>query len=107
MATKDYLETLQTTILLRYNCKAIHRETAFVQEKTGNAIVWEGNVEVFDLKGHKSAKECYAWTDSPKSGRLKVVTVLGSHLIDSAPKAVQAAIFTDVQRPGAKQDPLP
>lgn len=86
--------------MLRYKCKPTHRETAFVQEKTeANEMVWEGNVEVFDLKGHKSAKACYAWTDSAKSGRLKVVTVLGSHLIDSAPKAVRAAIFTDAQQP--------
>jgi hypothetical protein len=59
-------------------------------------------VEEFELARHKRAKKCYAWRHMESSGRSKIIAVLGSSLIDSAQKAVQAAIFTDTQPPERK-----
>lgn len=77
-----------------------HKETAFVHEKTKDEqTVWQGYVEVFNLTGHKEAETCYAWEHAYKNRRVKIISVLGSHLIDSATKAIQAAIFMDQQPP--------
>jgi len=58
--------------------------------------VWEGLVEVFDIAGHETAKKCYAWQSIDAQGKITVLTVLENDFINSAKRAVQAAIFTDV-----------
>lgn len=94
----DYLGALEAAIFIKHNCKATHRETVFVLESTtDDETVWEGNVEVFVLAGHAQAKICYAWQHADERGHLKIFTVLESPFIDSAKKAVQAAIFIDAQ----------
>ena len=101
----DYLDTLEAAILIKHKCKATHRETVFVLESTkDNEIVWEGNVEVFVLTGHAKAKICYAWQHADENGHLKIFTVLENQFIDSARKALQAAIFIDAQ-PLIRQSP--
>lgn len=95
----EYLGSLETAIILRYMRRPNHRETVFVSEKTkGGEMVWNGRVEVFDLAGHDEANTCYAWRHIENDGELKIFTVLGNHLINSAKKAVQTAIFVGVQR---------
>lgn len=64
-------------------------------------MMWEGEVEVFDLTGHNEAQRCYAWQHTDKDGT-RIFTVLGSHIASSAKRAIQAAIFVDVQ-PAAKK----
>lgn len=94
----DYLSALESAIRIRHKCNPTHRLTIFVQVKTEDLeTVWEGVVEEFDLAGHQTAKTCYAWGHVIPSGRSKIIAVLKSTLIDSAEKAVQAAIFTDTQ----------
>ena len=97
----EYLVELKTVIEQKYCCKAIHRETVFVQEKTTkNEAVWNGYVEFFDLTGHKDARTCYAWQHI-EANDIKIFTVLGSGLIDSPQRAIQAAIFVGAQRPAS------
>jgi hypothetical protein len=96
----DYLNALESAIRMRHKSIPIHRETVFVRAKTGDEeIVWEGLVEEFNLSGHQTARTCYAWLHTEPNGRSKIITVLHNMLIDSAEKAVQAAIFTDAQPP--------
>ena len=52
---------------------------------------------MFALTGCKEADKCYAWQSVEE--RIRVVTVLHSRLVDSAHRAVQAAIFSGVQPP--------
>jgi hypothetical protein len=93
----DYLDALEAAILTKHKCAPTHRETVSVQEKTVRGeMVWEGEVEVFDLTGHKDAQTCYAWRHTDGVGT-KIFTVLGSHIVSSAKRAIQAAIFVDVQ----------
>ncbi|HUA65587.1 MAG TPA: hypothetical protein VME24_07055 [Alphaproteobacteria bacterium] len=88
---------------MRHKCSPTHRQTVFVRAKTQDEeTVWEGFVEEFELAGHKRAKKCYVWRHMESSGRSKIIAVLGNHFIDSAQKAVQAAIFTDTQPPERK-----
>ena len=97
-----YLGDLQKAIERKYQCLATYSHMVFVSEEVGkNEIVWCGYVEVFDLTGHRASKRCYAWQHVDREG-IKIVTVLESHFIDSAQRAVGAAVFVDAQRPVAK-----
>jgi hypothetical protein len=99
----DYLSALESAIRMRHKCIPAHQKTVFVRERTADEeTVWEGFVEEFELAGHKRAKRCYAWRYVESGGRSKIISVLGNNFIDSAEKAVQAAIFTDTQPPERK-----
>ena len=71
-----------------------------VHEVFRGKIVWQGNVEVFDLNGHPKAKRCYAWShlDGPKDERTRFVAVLEIPPVESAKTAVQASIMADAKK---------
>ncbi len=59
--------------------------------------MWDGIVEVFELRGHPKAPKVYAWvhdTDGPKQPR-RHVTVLHLPPVTSAILAVRAAIVQE------------
>jgi hypothetical protein len=65
----------------------------------GWGAVWDGVVEVFDLKGHSKTHRAYAWshdTDDPKHPR-RHVTVLHIPPAISPQTAVQAAIMQEIR----------
>lgn len=96
----EHLDALEGAILIKHKCKPTHKGTVYVHEQTEEKeTIWEGSVEEFGLIGHKKAKTCYAWHCSDSQGAAKIFTVLGNHLIDSAKRAVQAAIFVGAQQP--------
>src|SRR5215469_10011963 len=98
----EYLVELQKVIERKYHCSATHRETVLVEEKAaGNETVWNGFVEIFNLTGHNHADVCYAW-QHVHTGRIRTFTVLGSGVIDSPNRAIQAAIFVDAEKPVGK-----
>ncbi|HEU5395709.1 MAG TPA: hypothetical protein VFV81_00980 [Verrucomicrobiae bacterium] len=103
LSRTDYLASLRSAILLRHQCKSIHRDTAIVCHVVANRVLWEGEVEVFELAGHERAELCYAWM-SPQPDSVKIITVLGNRVVNSALEAVRAAMFADVQPP--KTTPL-
>ncbi|HTV40637.1 MAG TPA: hypothetical protein VMF08_08680 [Candidatus Sulfotelmatobacter sp.] len=93
----EYLNGLESAILLKHGCRPTHRKTDFVRLLTRDKeTVWEGYVETFELIGHE-AKSCYVWQHTDSNGNVKIFAVLGNNLIQSPEKAVQAAIFADVQ----------
>ena len=93
-----YLEEIEKAIQIRCRCNTTYRQTVFVHEKTAdNETVWFGDVEVFDLTYCRETKRCYAW-QCLENG-IRIVTILHSRLVDSAPRAVQAALFSGIQSP--------
>lgn len=93
----EHVGKLQVAIEAKYQCKSTHRETVFVHEKMGkNETVWSGYVEVFDITGHPEAQICYAWRHV-EADTVRVFTLLGNQIINSAHRAIQAAIFFDAQ----------
>lgn len=93
----DYFDSLEAAITIGHKCKSVHRATVFVHERTEYGLtIWKGNVEVFDLKEHPTAKTCYAWKYNDGE-RSKIFSILGSKLVNSAQKAVQAMICMDQQ----------
>jgi hypothetical protein len=95
----DFLAAMLREIEEKYDCAAVHRESVDVHEMLDGNTIWKGRVEIFDLTGHAEAIKCYAWAyrDKEKGGNVRLIIVLASHLVDSAQKAVRAAIFYDVQ----------
>ena|ERR1700733_3715877 len=93
---------LQAAIELKHLCKSSHRRTVFVHERMqADETVWSGYVQVFDLIGHPGAQTCYAWRHQHVEG-VKILMILGNHVITSAHRAVQAAIFVGAQPPASK-----
>jgi len=76
---------------------AKHVETVHVHEKHEGATVWEGDVEVFELRGHKLAKHAYAWSEATTGTRRRFFAVLAVSPIDSPAKAVQGSIYADAK----------
>jgi hypothetical protein len=92
-----YLEELRDVIRRVHGADATHVESVPMKETFQGKTVWEGIVEVFDLKGHPTAFRIYAWThdtDDPEHPR-RHVTILHSHPIKSAQDAVKAAIVQE------------
>lgn len=69
-------------------CPAAHVETVAVVEGLRDQIVWQGQVEVFELTGHPSAKRAYGWECGEE-----VITVLEIPPVHSANTAVRAALI--------------
>jgi hypothetical protein len=63
------IEELRGVILKLHGAKATYVESVPVKEVFQGQTVWDGVVEVFDLKGHPKTHRAYAWshqTDDPK-----------------------------------------
>jgi hypothetical protein len=92
-----YVEELRDVIRRLHGADATYVESVPVKETLDGKAVWDGTVEVFDLKGHPTAFRAYAWaheTDDSASPR-RYVTVLHEHPIRSARDAVKAAIVQE------------
>jgi hypothetical protein len=92
-----YLEDLRDMISQVHGAEATHVESVPVKKTFHGKTVWEGIVEVFDLRGHPAAFRAYAWThytDDPNTPR-RHVTILHLHPIKSPQDAVDAAIIQD------------
>jgi hypothetical protein len=101
----SYIETLQNAIREMHGVESKHIESVPVKEVFEGKTVWEGMVEVFELKDHPKAPKAYAWahnTDDPKNpGRL--VTVLHIRPIASPEMAVRAALLQEYEKRGTME----
>ena len=100
MANKaDYISRVQVAIMQLHNCSATWRESVPVREIFHGRIIWQGDVEVFDLTGHPIAKRAYGWShpegDDNKGERF--VSVLEVPPVDSAQMAVKISIVNDIK----------
>jgi hypothetical protein len=90
------IEELRGIIHRLHGADATHRESVPVKESFNGETVWEGIVEVFDLRGHPKASTVYAWSnDTGDPERPHHVTVLHLGPIASAAHAVRAAIVQE------------
>ena len=97
---QKYIERAKLALEHLHNCGAVHSATAPVHEVFRGQTVWEGDVEVFDLKGHPKAKLAYAWShlDGAKDERTRFVAVLEIPPVVSAETAVRAQIVKDTKQ---------
>src|SRR5262245_10420851 len=98
----DYLQRLTESIFSLYRCEAKHVATTPVREEFKGKTVFDGEVEVFELKAHPTAKRLFAWGyENPGDpAKLEVTTVLAVPPITSEIAAVRAAIAAEIQKKG-------
>lgn len=100
MASKEYIERLQLAVEHLHKCSAFHVQSVPVHERFQGRTVWQGEVEVFDLKGHPKAIRCYAWSHSEGKGDTgeRFVAVLELPPVESPETAVRVQIVKDVKQ---------
>jgi hypothetical protein len=99
----DYIESLMDAIRSLHGCEATYLETVPVTEIFQGKIAWQGDVEVFNIRGHPKAKRCYAWAHDTDNASKRYVAVLELPPVDSAQKAVRAAIIQEIRGIREKQ----
>lgn len=71
------IPALQDAIKHMHGCDSIWLESVSVTEMFKDKVVWDGEVQVFALKGHPKAKRAYAWSHAtfgfPCIGLLRAV----------------------------------
>jgi len=92
---KDYIAGLREAIRNMHQCASTWIETVPVHEVFRGKTVWQGDVEVFALKGHPKAQKAYAWAhyDGDKDQEIRFVAVLEIPPVKDAKTAVQASIM--------------
>jgi hypothetical protein len=79
-----------------HGCEATFVETVPVHEKTATgATVWEGEVQVFDVKGHPKATRVYAWSHATEGTRRRFHVVLHLPPVDGPIMAVKTAALAE------------
>jgi len=101
-----YIQELQDVIRRLHGVESEHIGSVPVVEKYQGKTIWEGIVEVFELKGHETAHRVYAWaheTDDPNKP-IRHVTVLHQHPVKSAQDAVRIAIAQEIRSLGTAEE---
>jgi hypothetical protein len=104
MSKETYLKPIVEAFKRLHGCEAIYLETIPVVETFQGKTVWEGDVEVFGLKGHPKASKGYGWTFTKDNGIPKTVAVLELPPVISPKTAVQAALISETKK-GATRFP--
>lgn len=101
-----YIEELKDIISRLHGVKAVHLESVPVKETFQGKTVWDGVVEVFEIKGHPKASKAYAWahdTDDPLRPK-RHVTVLHIPPVTSPELAVRAEIVKEYREREQRQE---
>lgn len=91
-------EALQDAIRHMHGCGSTWVESVPVHEAFNGEVVWDGEVQVYDLIGHPQAKRAYAWSHSTTGTKRRFYAVLGIPPIVDALTAVRASIVAAVDR---------
>ena len=96
MTTSKKSSDLRVAVEGLHDCEALFAYEIDITERFNDEVVWEGSVSVFDLEGHPSASECYAWSEPVKgSDKRRFFAVLKVSPVDSPEAAVRASIMSD------------
>jgi hypothetical protein len=91
-----YIADLQREIRSLHGLESFHVRTVPLTEQFEGKILWQGEVETFDVAGHPTARRCFAWEYEDDNGKPNYAVVLQLPPVDSERSAVRAAL-TDVK----------
>lgn len=100
----NYIEELKDVIRKLHGAEATHVESVPVKETFQGKTVWEGIVEVFELRGHPKATHAYAWTHETDDSKKRHVAVLKIPPVVSPITAVRAAIAQEFRNLGTAEE---
>jgi len=95
MNRDQYLAHLQKAIKAVHGADSTHVESVAVRETFQGKTVWEGDVEVFTISGHRKAKTCYAWAYDKEQGGSNAIAVLELPPVISPLTAVRAYVMSE------------
>lgn len=90
--SSEYISSLSEAISQMHECKCSHFGTEKIKEEHDGKVVWEGEVEIFQLEGHADAKVAYGWGWEDDDKEIQYIGILNVPPIESAADAVKAAI---------------
>ena len=90
------ISDLTEAIAVMYKCEPSYEGSKLVHEVFEGQTAWQGEVEIFSLKGHPKAKRCYAWYYTDEEGEKQYTTVLEIPPVDSPETAVKIAVASQV-----------
>ena len=73
-----------------YGCKSKHLKTVATKLTHEGEVIWEGEVEEFELINYPKAKKCYGWGFEKEKVEIEFVTVLGVKPVINPEMAVKA-----------------
>ena len=91
-------ERLQKAIRDLHGLESEYVKSVPVREIFQGKTVREGDVRVFRVRGHPQAQRAYALSYIGEAGETRYLAVLGVPPIDSAQKAVQAAVMAHIEK---------
>jgi len=98
MPFDESIPELQAAIRKIHGVEPTYVETVAVRETFNGETVWEGDVQVFEVVGHPTAKRAYAWSFfNEDSRKRRYIAVLGDGPVVSAQTAVRAYIVAGVK----------
>lgn len=92
-----YIEELRAVIKRLHGVESRHIESVPVKEVFRGQTIWEGIVEVFEIRGHPKTNKIFAWshhTDNPEKPK-RHVTVLALDPVVTPVDAVRAALIQE------------
>lgn len=101
----DYIAELKAAFSKLHGVDAEYVETVPVREEFQGKTVWEGDVEVFEIRGHPKANRAFAWSHvaGANDQQTNYITVLELPPVDSPQAAVKAAIMSEIQNARKKE----
>jgi hypothetical protein len=93
-------EALREAIKHTHGVEATLLESVPVKEVFQGHVVWDGEVQVFEMVDHPTAKRAFAWSYATEGARRRFYTVLAAGPVTDAVTAVRAAIASDARRGG-------
>ena len=95
----DYLARLQNAILRLNGCQSKYVKTATVNQdfvSFDKNTAWQGEVAVFEVYDHPTARRAYAWSYTTEHEKTRYVIVMEIPPVSSPETAVQAAIAAQI-----------
>lgn len=100
----DYIAEIKAAFLKLHGVDADYVETVPVVEEFQGKTIWQGDVEVFDIRGHPRATRGYGWGYVVgEGGGRRYFTILELPPVDSPQTAVKAAIMSEIQNARKKE----
>ena len=99
MGSGEEVKMLQQIISKVHGCESRHVESVHVLETFQGQTVWNGQVQVFELREPHEGRRCFAWgcvDEHPRKQR-RYVTVLEAANVKSASQAVRASLTSDAR----------
>lgn len=90
----EYINNLSEAIQAIHECRCSHFGTEHIREEHEGQLVWEGDVEIFQLEGHPDAKIAYGWGWDDGNGGVDYIGILKVAPIETAHDALKAAIIS-------------